>query len=909
MTPVSFAEFAEGVRKAEGRVRAGDWRGARDLYAGLLYRRVEASGVVAENELLVAERLADLAVPCGDLTQADGLYAGISEASRARREWARADLAILKRAHLALGEGRLDDAVALLRETEGRTGPLENIRFTPEGLAGWEARAAWTGADRPAVVLQFYLESGRVLAAWGQYPDAIEGFRRGLTHCANAPSGGRRADAPLRLALANALMEQGEIDEAQRELDAVGPAPDPATQPGFETARLEISARIDYLRGNFRASETALRQTLEICLKLGARAAMAQAAANLAELLLVLNRVHEAKAALDDASRFAGTLSNQALLQRIAQIGFVARCREGSPFDGEALALPVFSMQAGRPAGRDGAEPPGPLPAPDSRPAGYLSFYEERELQFLAQIHVRDLRAAAALWEWMRADFERSRSKLIRARLKVLGAVLDYETGNYGRAELMFNVASEEFRGMGLLPELYQCRRFQSLCWDKLGYPARRRAAFQEENDALLEKLAATLPPEDRDAYLLNKWRQRERLLGQEIDELARVKADAAEARGWRRIQHGWRLMRQAGVVIARIGQRPAPLWRSLLLHHPRTRTIGFLALPNSTFAYSIGWLSLRFQIGPATRVGIRGLVESYQHDMTGRDGRSQMRAARTAAALRGALGLDHLLGGIPRWVRHLTFLPDDQLYGFPMAAIPLESGDAAARYVGLRWTTSIAFPLDQPRRPARRRVQTAVVAGAALTEGYRPLPEAARQCDSLARQLMARGEDLRLLTDYRLTRDSLFDSLRNAGLFHFSGHAVLRPGDPENSGLVLPRNDAGGQVVRLLDLVSRSLESLQHVTLAACWAADGFVFPGGRVVSFTQLLAKAGVRGILAPLWEIEDRVSSEFLEVFYAQVAARSRADALRCAQRALIANGHADPYWWAGFQIYGDPGRVRI
>jgi CHAT domain-containing protein len=276
---------------------------------------------------------------------------------------------------------------------------------------------------------------------------------------------------------------------------------------------------------------------------------------------------------------------------------------------------------------------------------------------------------------------------------------------------------------------------------------------------------------------------------------------------------------------------------------------------------------------------------------------------------LADALGLPELLRDLPGQVRHLTFVPDDQLHGFPFAAIPLGPPNQNADYLGLRWTTSISFAADASAGSSRSRVRTAVIAGAAHAEGHAPLPEVSNQCEALAGWLGGRGVAAKIMIDERLTRPALFESLETAHLFHYSGHAILRPDAPERSGLVLPKADAAGQLVTLLDLIGRPTPRLRHATLAACWAADGYVFPGGHSVSFPQLLVKAGVDAVLAPLWEVEDRVLSEFLQTFYAGLASGSRAEALRHAQQYVIGRGYASPYWWAAFQVYGDAGRLRV
>jgi len=49
--------------------------------------------------------------------------------------------------------------------------------------------------------------------------------------------------------------------------------------------------------------------------------------------------------------------------------------------------------------------------------------------------------------------------------------------------------------------------------------------------------------------------------------------------------------------------------------------------------------------------------------------------------------------------------------------------------------------------------------------------------------------------------------------------------------------------------------------------------------------------------------------LAAFYDQLAACSRAEALRRAQKQVIAGGYTNPYWWAAFQLYDDPARLGL
>ena len=62
--------------------------------------------------------------------------------------------------------------------------------------------------------------------------------------------------------------------------------------------------------------------------------------------------------------------------------------------------------------------------------------------------------------------------------------------------------------------------------------------------------------------------------------------------------------------------------------------------------------------------------------------------------------------------------------------------------------------------------------------------------------------------------------------------------------------------------------------------------------------------------LWEVEDHSAGQFLRRFYSALDRLPRDQALRHAQiRALRDRRTADPLVWAGFQLYGDPGKLRL
>jgi len=67
----------------------------------------------------------------------------------------------------------------------------------------------------------------------------------------------------------------------------------------------------------------------------------------------------------------------------------------------------------------------------------------------------------------------------------------------------------------------------------------------------------------------------------------------------------------------------------------------------------------------------------------------------------------------------------------------------------------------------------------------------------------------------------------------------------------------------------------------------------------------QAGARSVIGSLWQVNDEGTAELMRQFYQRYSAgRSRSEALREAQMALIDGGgaNADPNIWAAFALLG-------
>ncbi len=147
--------------------------------------------------------------------------------------------------------------------------------------------------------------------------------------------------------------------------------------------------------------------------------------------------------------------------------------------------------------------------------------------------------------------------------------------------------------------------------------------------------------------------------------------------------------------------------------------------------------------------------------------------------------------------------------------------------------------------------------------------------------------------------------------LVHFASHGLFNEARPRYSGLVLssdPSLDDDG-FLSIPEVLALDLDCDQ-VVLSACVSALGPHVTGEGVVGLTRSFMFAGARSVVSALWNVSGRETSEFMELYYSNLAADSsdRAECLGIAKRKMMAKKKASgvdlahPTFWAAFVLSG-------
>jgi len=100
-------------------------------------------------------------------------------------------------------------------------------------------------------------------------------------------------------------------------------------------------------------------------------------------------------------------------------------------------------------------------------------------------------------------------------------------------------------------------------------------------------------------------------------------------------------------------------------------------------------------------------------------------------------------------------------------------------------------------------------------------------------------------------------------------------------------------------------------VVLSACETGIGEIQKGEGVISVGKGFSYAGAKSILTTLWTINDQTTSKLIPLFFKQLKAGQPKDkALQLAKQQFIKeNRDAHPYYWSGYMIIGDTGRMSF
>lgn len=136
----------------------------------------------------------------------------------------------------------------------------------------------------------------------------------------------------------------------------------------------------------------------------------------------------------------------------------------------------------------------------------------------------------------------------------------------------------------------------------------------------------------------------------------------------------------------------------------------------------------------------------------------------------------------------------------------------------------------------------------------------------------------------------------------HFAAHGTSSETTPLESAVILSRE---GESFKLYgrDVVKFPLQGAL-VTISACQGVGSRSYSGEGLVGLSWAFLRAGARGVIAALWEVDDASTATLMDRLYEQLSKGvAPAEALRNAKLTLLHSGtvYEKPFYWGPFQYY--------
>jgi len=271
--------------------------------------------------------------------------------------------------------------------------------------------------------------------------------------------------------------------------------------------------------------------------------------------------------------------------------------------------------------------------------------------------------------------------------------------------------------------------------------------------------------------------------------------------------------------------------------------------------------------------------------------------------------------------IQNLTFILDAGLRSLPLATLHDGQGFIIERFsVGLMPSLS----LTDTRYVDIRNTQVLAMGASEFGEDLSDLPAVPIEVSTIADFW---GGEFVINEDFTPTTLITKRDTRPFGIVHLATHGKFRPGELQNSFIQFWNQRLGLDQIRQLQLTDPPVELL---VLSACQTALGDELAE---LGFAGAAANAGVKSVLASLWQVSDAGTLGFMSEFYRQLRqVPIKAEAVRQAQltmmqgdvqlqggQLLLSTGEAidlsevrgvgreqlsHPYYWSAFTLIGNP-----
>ncbi|HKV93964.1 MAG TPA: CHAT domain-containing protein [Candidatus Angelobacter sp.] len=254
----------------------------------------------------------------------------------------------------------------------------------------------------------------------------------------------------------------------------------------------------------------------------------------------------------------------------------------------------------------------------------------------------------------------------------------------------------------------------------------------------------------------------------------------------------------------------------------------------------------------------------------------------------------------------HIMIVADSKIYSvnFETLISPRGGDHYWIEDVDIQNVSSINLLITPGRKRSSTKDLLLIGAPTQADPQFPDLPNAGQEMKSVSRHFSP--SEVTSFSGKNATPDSYMNGSPDMYKYiHLATHGSANGIEPLQSAIILSMNHEGGFKLLARDITSPKLHlNAQLVTISACEGAGTNVQSLEGLLGLEWAFMKAGAHQVVAALWDVDDAITPELMDDFYAQIKlGKSASEALRHSKLKILKAGgkHATPYYWASLQLY--------
>jgi CHAT domain-containing protein len=424
-----------------------------------------------------------------------------------------------------------------------------------------------------------------------------------------------------------------------------------------------------------------------------------------------------------------------------------------------------------------------------------------------------------------------------------------------------------------------------------LKQPERAAREFEAALDVIERTRSGLLKGDYKLSYLtklINYYREYVRMLVKQGNvERALEIADSSRGRVLAERQRAATPPRTSAAALRRLARQTGTVFLSYWL------------TPGTSYLWVVSSEGIRCLTLPSTKE-IEPLVRAHQESIA-----NVLADPLTAGDAAGDRLYRLLVAPAAKWLPRgasVVIVPDGPLHGINFETLPVEGRRRHYWIEDVEVQIAPSLAAITVVRPAKHPSDSLLLVGNPHPRpDYPALKYAASEMTNIARhfsadRVTAYDGDRASPASYREAHADRFSFI------HFTAHAIANVDSPLDSAVILSGPDNAYKLYAR-DVAALPL-SADLVTVSACRSAGERAYSGEGLVGFSWAFLRGGARRVIAGLWDVDDRSTSELMDRLYDRLSDNDPpSTALRRAKLTLLKAGGRTgaPYNWAPFELF--------